>query len=41
MATEPRAIHGNNSGSVVTYTVIIIGVNGLLKQNYFVKDLMI
>ena len=41
MATELRAIHENNSGSVVTYTEIIIGVNGLLKQNYFVKDLMI
>ena len=28
MATEPRAIRGNNSGSAVTYTEVIIGVNG-------------
>ena len=32
MATEPRAIHENNSGSVVTYTEIIIGVNGYKKN---------
>ena len=30
MATEPRAIRGNNSGSAVTYTEVIIGVNGLM-----------